>query len=414
MSRFKNNIAHLAGGNVASQVVVFAATPVLTRLYLPEDFGIYAVFSGTNAVLAALFTLKYDLAILLPKEDAEARTVTRLMLVVAATFASAASLVLVMWGLVRGALPPWQYLFLPASGMAAALVAAFQQWSARAADYRHFSRSLLVAAAGTVAISCAFGVLLPVTAPGLPLAFVLGQLAAVLYLALTTPRHAPAAPRSDLWAAARDHRRFPIYVLPSVILSLLSTSAPPWLVERLFTLHDAGQYALAARVLITPSALVGVAVAEAFRAELMARLHRQEPVSRFVLALVAKSSAAAVLAFAALALIAPAAFGLVFGEAFRPAGELLRVLTPAALAQFVLLPLAFVFVATGRVRLGLLAQAMGALVPLALFVVGGRGGTVSQALGLFSAGSVLTALVVVVLAWRTCRSVDARERPDVA
>lgn len=412
MSRFNKNIAHLAGGNVASQVIVFGATPILTRLYLPEDFGVYAVFSGTNAVLAAMFTLKYDLAILLPKEDVDARAVTRLMLLVAAAFASASLLVLVVWGLLLGALPPWQYLFLPASGMLAALVARFQQWSARAADYRHYSASLLVAAALTVTTSCAFGALVPVTAPGLPLGFVLGQLAAVCYLALSAGPRAPAGPPGDLMAAARAHRRFPTFVLPSVILSLLSTSAPPWIIERCFTLHDAGQYALAARVLITPSALVGVAVAEAFRAELMARLHKREPISRWVLALLARSTAAAVLAFAALALIAPPAFGLVFGEAFRPGGELLRFLAPAALAQFVLLPVAFVFVATGRMRLGLAAQAVGSLVPLALLALGGRGGTVSQALTLFSVGSVATALLVVALAWRTCRSVDERRHAD--
>ncbi|MBI1944978.1 MAG: lipopolysaccharide biosynthesis protein [Deltaproteobacteria bacterium] len=406
MSRFTKNIAQLVGGNAASQVVVFGATPLLTRLFSPEDFGVYAVFSGSNAVLAALFTLKYDLAILLPKEDVEARGITRLMLYVAATLAGAVALGLVAWGAALHALPPWQYLFLPASGLLAALVAAFQQWSARAADYRRYSKSLLVAALVMATTSCALGVALPVTAAGLPLGFVLGQAAAVAYLWLAVRPRLVAPHVEDLRGVAGDYRRFPLFVLPSALLALLATSVPPWLVERMFSLHDAGQYALAARMLITPSALVGFAIAEAFRAELMARLHRREAVTRWVLATLGKSVVVATIALAALAAVAPYAFGLVFGEAFRPAGELLLLLAPAALAQFVLLPMSFVFVATDHVRLGTAAQALGSLLPLALLAAGGHAGSLTQAFTGYSAGSVAAAGAVVLLVWRTCRAAD--------
>ncbi|MEO1077555.1 MAG: lipopolysaccharide biosynthesis protein, partial [Bacteroidota bacterium] len=38
-------ILTLVGGTAAAQALVFAARPVLTRLYTPDDFGVLTVFT---------------------------------------------------------------------------------------------------------------------------------------------------------------------------------------------------------------------------------------------------------------------------------------------------------------------------------------------------------------------------------
>jgi hypothetical protein len=68
MSSFKANVARIASTGVASQVPRFAATPSVTQLRGPGQFGRYAVFSGRLSILAGLFTLKYDVATILPKD----------------------------------------------------------------------------------------------------------------------------------------------------------------------------------------------------------------------------------------------------------------------------------------------------------------------------------------------------------
>lgn len=60
-SRFRKNILRIASGSTASQVIVIGATPLLTRLYSPEEFSALAVFAAAYAIFVGLFTLKYDL-----------------------------------------------------------------------------------------------------------------------------------------------------------------------------------------------------------------------------------------------------------------------------------------------------------------------------------------------------------------
>ena len=83
-SRFARSASLLAGGAVAGQAIIVAASPILTRLYSPEDFGVLAVFASLLSILSIVASLRYQLAIPLPKTDEEAANVTVLSLAVVA------------------------------------------------------------------------------------------------------------------------------------------------------------------------------------------------------------------------------------------------------------------------------------------------------------------------------------------
>ena len=44
--RFIGNVIALLTGNLLSQILLFFVTPVLTRLYTPEDFGLMAIVAS--------------------------------------------------------------------------------------------------------------------------------------------------------------------------------------------------------------------------------------------------------------------------------------------------------------------------------------------------------------------------------
>lgn len=79
---FVRNVAVLAGGTAAGQAIVVLASPVLTRLYTPEDFGVLAVYASLLCVLSTVATLRYELAIPLPKRDEDAAALVVLCLVI--------------------------------------------------------------------------------------------------------------------------------------------------------------------------------------------------------------------------------------------------------------------------------------------------------------------------------------------
>ena len=74
MTQLNNNaslkhIAMIAGGTTLAQGINILSTPILSRIYSPEDFGVTAVFISMVSILSVISALRYDLAIPLPKTE---------------------------------------------------------------------------------------------------------------------------------------------------------------------------------------------------------------------------------------------------------------------------------------------------------------------------------------------------------
>jgi O-antigen/teichoic acid export membrane protein len=71
-SEFAANVLRLMTGTTLSQLITFMLMPILSRLYSPEDFGIYAFYTSMITLLVVFSTGRYELAIPLPKEKSDA------------------------------------------------------------------------------------------------------------------------------------------------------------------------------------------------------------------------------------------------------------------------------------------------------------------------------------------------------
>ncbi len=79
-SSFARNVAVIAGGTAAGQSIVVLASPIITRLYTPEEFGVLAVYTSFLGILSVLASLRYELAIPLPEKDRDAASLLVLSL----------------------------------------------------------------------------------------------------------------------------------------------------------------------------------------------------------------------------------------------------------------------------------------------------------------------------------------------
>ena len=74
-SEFLRNVVLLASGTAGAQVITIGTMPFLSRLYNPEAFGVLAVFAAVTSFFTVLSTFKYELAIVLPREDDDAANI---------------------------------------------------------------------------------------------------------------------------------------------------------------------------------------------------------------------------------------------------------------------------------------------------------------------------------------------------
>src|SRR5690606_39162851 len=91
---FGRNVAALMTGTTLAQALPIAASPLLSRLYTPGDFGVLGLYAAICAIVSVLAAGRYEIAIVQPRSDAEAANLAALS--VAAALATCAT----MWLLI--------------------------------------------------------------------------------------------------------------------------------------------------------------------------------------------------------------------------------------------------------------------------------------------------------------------------
>ncbi len=392
----------LAGGTVASQVLLFAAAPILTRLYSPDDFGLLAIYAALLGIGGVVVSLRYQLAIPLPESDQDAAWVALAAMagVIGTVLVSTAVVVLFRAPIAQGLGAPELGAFLwllPVGLLALGTYQVFKYWAIRKQEFGPIARSKITQSVTAIAIQLglfSFG----------PFALLLGQAAGhgagggrLMRSARVNSGHLfrNTAPR-DIWTAAVRYRRFPLYSTWGAVFNKAGSQLPPILFASLFSPAAAGIYFLTHRVLALPMQVIGRAISDVFIAR-AARARYDGDLARLIKVAHNRLTYIAIPPTILLILVGPDLFALVFGSAWREAGLFARWMAPWICLVFVTSPLTSVFSVLERqgqemlFQFALLAGRVGAL------FIGYRIGTLEAAVAMFAGVSALYWLVL--LSW---------------
>lgn len=400
-TRLLGPVLAIAGGTAAAQALVFAARPVLTRLYTPEAWGVLTLFVTVVTFGSALSSGGYRYAILLPAHDRDAAGVVGLSLM-GAVLTGLLSAALVAVGVEAGGLSPLWW-WLPPTAVALEVGLTTETWLTRGDRFAPVSASRMGQQLVVVGLHLTAG-LAGLASGAAGAAWLVGGTAvgygaaAVVVGTWMLTRARPAIPwqRTALSALARRFVRFPMYSAPAALLNLASTRLPVFVLAAVAGEAAVGQFGIAFGALALPLGLVTGSVGQVFfvRAAEAARAGTLEPLTRRV-----AHGLLAATAFPCLAVLVagPTLFAFVFGDVWATAGEYARVLAPWTLAASVAAPLTVLFDVLERQRADLMFSVLMAAGTTAALVVGGWGGS---AYGLILAGSAAgTVLRTAHVAW---------------
>ena len=232
--RYARRLAWLTGGTLFGQLILLATTPLLTRLFTPEDFGLFGVLSALNGIFGLVMAGRYEFAIPLVAKDDEAAALVVLAGLVALIL-TLLSLLLV-WALgdafaqLTGlpALVPLLWL-VPPILLATGLGQPLENWSIRRETLRLNGLSRVVQFGGQGASQVFLGVA-GAGALGLTLGYGLGYLGRLIFFLITLPaadRAAMTAARSSqIRQLAWSYRLYPTYSAGSSLLKSTTQFAP--------------------------------------------------------------------------------------------------------------------------------------------------------------------------------------------
>lgn len=346
-SGFVRNVTMLASGTGLGQALFVLASPLLTRIYTPEDFGALAVYTSMLAMSVIAATWRYELAIPLPEDDTTAADLLALCLGIAVTASCVAALLVLVLGdhisdwTNSPALRPYLWL-LPIGIMVSSTFQTFNFWAIRHRRFAQLATAKFSHAVGTLIVQLGLGVL-ALRPLGLLLGQVVGRATGTGLLARVMWQKDLAALRCTnlqrvRWVAKR-YVRFAMFSTPAAFLTTAWLQIPALLLATFYGPEVAGWFALGQLCLGAPIMLLGDSVGEVYVGE-AARLARETPKQLYSLFLntAGRIFLLGLVPIGVVALGGSELFKFAFGDSWGEAGIYVRLLAAMFLLRLAVAP----------------------------------------------------------------------------
>lgn len=333
-SKFARNVAIVASGTAGAQAITMAFSPIITRLYGPEAFGVLGTFTAILTVLTPLAALSYPIAIVLPKHDADALGLAKLSLGIALAMSLLAALILILFKvpIVNAfnleAVESF-ILLLPLAMLFSAIMAVMSQWVIRKKLFKIKAKVAILQALWLNSAKAGVGLFSPLAVVLIVLATLGSALHALMlwtgvrknsYGRMDIAGQEDQEPVASAKALAWRHRDFAYYRTPQIVLNAASQSMPVLMLASFFGPATAGFYALGKMVLGVPTTLIGQSVASVFYPRINEAVLNQEDPHRLLLRATLSLAVLGVVPFGLVVAFGPWLFGLVFGHEWYTAG----------------------------------------------------------------------------------------------
>lgn len=249
-SEFSRNVLTLMTGTTIAQTIPIAISPILTRLYTPEDFGVFALYMSLSTIIGVVASGRYELAIMLPKKDTDAINVALLAVLMTFLVSIFTFLMILIFSKHIAALfslPPisaWFYL-IPMSILLIGVYQSLNYWSNRKKRYNHLAanRVLQSGLTSTANLAMGFGGFGSI---GLVLSSITGQLAAAISIGIKIFRENQNIfghiNKLKIFALAKLYRDYPKKSAPGALFNTLSYQLEIILLPILYSSYYLGLY----------------------------------------------------------------------------------------------------------------------------------------------------------------------------
>lgn len=328
LMHLKRNILTLLTGTAGSQLVVVLMMPILTRHYDSAAFGNWALFVAVGSMLGLVSGLRFDASILLPTRQIDALRLYKTAIFSTAAISLVSALVLIFLTL-GGYIESSAYMGVPLSVLMMGLYQANVAWANRNRKYRQIAIAGIAQSTITATANMAF-LMMPFNSRGaeeLIIATLIGQATGAAMLALHEWKMWPK--KFHFFWRLRLRRRliysyrdFPLYSVPEALLGSVSSSLHLYAVNHFFTIDIAGQVALAWRVLLLPTSLIGGAASIVFTQKFSTEVARGHPIAQMMIKIWSGGLLLGLIPAMLMFVFGGDLFMFVFGSKWMQAGEI--------------------------------------------------------------------------------------------
>jgi len=341
-SEFSRNVLTLMTGTAVAQAIPIAISPILTRIYSPEDFGLFALFFAILSILSVIANGRYEVAVMLPKKDEDALYLFALGTIIN-IFISIILLILITIfnssitkALGNDEISLWLY-FIPISLFFTGLFNILTTMNNRQKNYKDIASATVTKSLVMSLVQLVIG-LLKSGVLGLILGQILAQFFANVKLfknIIKDKREISSIQRLKIIALAIRYKKFPIFSLPSAIANVLSGQLSNILISSFYSVSTLGFYSLIQRILAIPSVLIGNSIGQVYYQEGTKERQIRGVATNTFNTTLKKLIIIGFPFFSILFFVIEDLFSFVFGEEWRVAGHYAQIAMPMFFMRFV-------------------------------------------------------------------------------
>jgi O-antigen/teichoic acid export membrane protein len=365
-SNFRKSVLTLMTGTTIAQAIPIAISPILTRLYSPEEFGLFALFLATVSIFGVVATMRYEMAIVQPEKSEDAINLVLLSAIISTAISLALFICVFVFKteiqnlLGNTDIGIWLY-WVPLAVLLIGLHKSLNYWHVRTKQFGMIAKSKVAKGASMASTQVGLGAM--AIAGGLIFGYVVGFFVAVLMLLRSLIAEKDFSitrfEKSRLLKNAKKYKKMPQYSALGALSNTISSQMPVLVISKVYEMSVAGFFSLTIRVLSVPMSLVSEAVGQVLLQKL-AEMHHTDP---------AKMKPLVIKIFLILTLImvpftvlifvfGEDVFAFIFGELWREAGAMASIFVFSVAIRFAVSPLSMVLTLEHNVRLGVIWQSI--------------------------------------------------------
>lgn len=384
-SELAKNVFVLVQGTVAAQLITILMQPVLRRLFTPDDFGVFALYSSAVGVLAVVASGRYEMAIMLPKEDRNALALFRLSVITSMVFNVALFLLAFLFGdylveklLQHELIDPqkvshldwlvYAVYLVPLGVFVMSMINAINMIMTRHKVYKALSAGKVVQTGLANASHTGFG-FSSVGFMGLLYGQLIGLIASAVFY-FTVKRKLFVSERGSMKTNLSEYQDFPIKSVPSGLINMLALQLPNFMIFAFFGAGILGLYDVITKVLNIPMMMIGKSVSQVFYQKISADLNEKKPIGDYVRRFSLQLFVFMLLPMLVIVFFGEQLFGLVFGEEYELSGHLAAYFAIFFLVRFVYFAQSTLFSATRKLGIELRQNSLFLVSQLAALLLG--------------------------------------------
>ncbi len=335
-----NAVLVLTTGTVLAQAIGYLISPILTRIYSTEEMGDMGVYLRAVGFIAALGTVRYEMALPLPKNDSHSFLLYKVSIKISLYILLACSILGVLY-LLSQPFSWYQFgfvVFTLLGSMMMIFINLGTNWAIRKKQFRVISISKMINAFTSNGLRWIFG-LIGMGSFGLILATFLGFLFSCfsflkdfkLLRSFYKRNHSP----SKTAVLLKEYKQFPLVSLPHVLMDLGRDLLIAALIIYFFSKDIFGSFNHSYTILKLPLVVIGASIGQVFYNRCSEMVNQHQPIYALLRKTLILLFFLSIVPFGIVFFFGEDLFGFVFSEAWSTSGFYSEIMAVWLLFNFV-------------------------------------------------------------------------------